>query len=138
MMRELAGRGLPTRVAIIELRADWAELSKCSWVPLWEHALSPCHVCGASLHRLYEFQGWTLSDALFHVYGPAKSNAECGRPQTIILVCDEDVRMLVTQPLVFKKRIRGRALVRNIPELTGNMSGESSKTYRLEPGSYLK
>ena len=68
---EVGGSGLPFAAAVLQLRADWAEIAHTLAVPQWKSAGNPCFLCDTSsadmfTHLLACGTGdlpWTLHDA---------------------------------------------------------------------------
>eukprot|EP00971_Amphidinium_carterae_P352697 6492706-Amphidinium_carterae.2 len=128
----LAGTAMVCAGALIQIRADWAEVSHTLGVCSWADLTDPCFLCSLPHAQLYS----NIGDRLWHV--PLKSGATYHRACSLCEHCFEaglETHADTIEPLLHtdlrKDGARGRALRDGVPAL-GLKAGD-----RVEPTSRM-
>ena len=57
----LAGKKMPVRAAVVQVRGDWAEFSNTLGLSSWKSTLDPCFLCSAEKDCLHDLSGLTAN-----------------------------------------------------------------------------
>lgn len=124
-----AGKRMPFRACVLQIKADWAEFSKTLGFSSWASSLYPCPLCRLTKEELYSVEGFGPLGCpwpLLRHEDMERAAAAC----EIWVELDRDEHKSVVQALDYEKSKtgpRGRGLVKDFPKL-GLRRGD-----RLEP-----
>eukprot|EP00959_Pyramimonas_sp_CCMP1952_P455671 9471915-Pyramimonas_sp.AAC.1 len=125
---------LPRRVALAQIKGDWAELCSTLGFPNWQTKWAPCLFCRASRDELYNFSHLTLTTHEWGTYGPGSYEASCEAREIRVTLRTEADRVALLRHLEWdksKQRIGGRACKDECPRFG------LQKKDRLEPSGEL-
>ena len=128
------GQTIP-RMALVYIKADWAEFTHSLGMCSWQTLLHPCFVCWSSKDALHESAGFSPISSHSPLKTPEDYDDACASCEFQVRIATRREQSLVLGQLRYDKRghgCRGRGLSSAIPEL-GLLAGD-----RLEPSALLR
>ena len=112
----LAGKPLGFRGALVQIRADWAEIANSMGMRNWNHVVRPCPFCKTPKAMLATTTGgFGPGCEPGEPAGPATYEAECRMSEIVITLSKRD-RDTLLPLLAYSFTRRNRYLVRDLPD----------------------
>lgn len=118
--RRRPGDFMKFRYVLVQVKADWMEMSSTCGLPSWGSFFAPCPMCACRADTMYSYDEVCMDD---DAWGQRvrSYNKECSRCEIVVDVVSEEVRRFIlvggglySDP---NRQLMGRTLARDIPAL---------------------
>ena len=116
---EALARANPVRYAVLDLQGDWPAFLHIFGMRFWGHRVHPCPLCLVNQDQLQEqcSSQVTLDTLPFKAYTTEDYMNDLSRWVKVTEITSAELRSKVYQSLAYRRKFRGRVLLRDVREL---------------------
>ena len=124
----------PVRFAVMDIQGDWPAFLQIFGLRYWSHNVHPCPLCRVNQMQLKELcvSKVTLDTLPYEEYSTNDYMHDLKNSVQVVEILSPELRTTVYQALGYRKKFRGRVVLRDVPELG------LKKHSRLMPSSTLR
>ena len=133
------GRDLPCRVALAQIKGDWAEYCSTFGFPTWSSKHCPCFLCQTDKEHMYDFGGVSLGQHRWGGHSLTSYSDACERCEVDVGIDSEGDRMLLLSHMQWKHVAKpdGGRTVKDPLTAFGTTRVDLCRNDRLEPSDAL-